>query len=196
MPDLKKAELIEGVVYMGSPVSHQHAEPHLVLGYWLMSYVAGTPGLMFSDNGTLLLDLDNEPQPDLLLCIPRSAGGACRLTDQGYLEGPPELTIEVAVSSKSYDLHQKFGAYRRNGVKEYLVLRVADGEVDWFVLEAGTYVRQQPDGFGILKSRVFPGLWLDVGALLAGDLRALREGVERGLHDPAHGEFLARLDLR
>ena len=146
MPALKKAELIEGVVYVGSPVSHvRHGHPQRVLSYWLGIYEESTPGLVSSDNATVRLDLDNEPQPDLLLCLPEIAGGRARITPEGYLEGPPELVIEVARSSVSYDLHQKKDAYRRNGVAEYLVHRVEDGEVDWFVLERGVYVRQSPD---------------------------------------------------
>ena len=196
MPDLKKAELIEGVVYMGSPVSLlRHAQPHLNLSSWLTYYRELTPGLIAGDNATVRLDLDNEPQPDLLLCIPAVAGGTARITAGGYLEGPPELAIEVAASSVSYDLHQKLGAYRRNGVQEYLVHRVDDGEVDWFVLEHGTYVRLQPDS-GLLKSRLFPGLWLDVPALLRADLRALRAAVECGTADPAHRPFVARLQVQ
>ena len=194
MPDLKKAELIEGVVYMASPVSLlRHGQPHSLLAYWLETYVEFTPGLVSGDNSTVRLDLDNEPQPDLLLCIPSAAGGTSRLVAGGYLEGPPELAIEVAASSVSYDLHQKLGAFRRNGVQEYLVHRVDDGEIDWFVLEHGAYVRQQPDADGVLKSRVFPGLWLDVPALLRGDRRALRAAIERGVADPAHAVFLLRL---
>ena len=61
------------------------------------------------------------------------------------------------------------------------------------MLEHGTYVRQQPDTEGIVKSRVFPGLWLDVPALLRADLRALRAAVERGVGDPAHAAFVLRL---
>src|SRR5688572_12204323 len=169
MPDLKKAELIEGIVYMGSPVRHlQHGRPDRVLSGWLTFYEDATSGLDSSTNATLLLDFDNEAQPDLLLRLPEQAGGRSRITSDGYLEGPPELVIEVAASSVSYDLHQKLDAYRRNGVLEYLVHRVEDGEVDWFVLERGAYVRQQADG-GILRSRAFPGLWLDVPALLRAD---------------------------
>jgi Uma2 family endonuclease len=196
MPDLKKAELIEGVVYMGSAVSLRHGQPHLVLAHWLGIYKESTPGLVAGDNSTVRLDQDNEPQPDLLLCIPAAAGGTSRITTDSYLEGPPELAIEIAASSVSYDLHQKLGAYRRNGVQEYLVHRVDDGEVDWFVLERGAYVRQQSDSEGLLKSRVFPGLWLDVPALLRSDLRALRAAVERGTADPAHGPFVARLRVQ
>ena len=197
MPDLKKAELIEGVVYMGSPVSLlRHGQPHGVLSFWLGLYQEATPGLASGDNSTVRLDQDNEPQPDLLLCIPAAAGGSSRITAEGYLEGPPELAIEIAASSVSYDLHQKLGAYRRNGVREYLVHRVDDGEVDWFVLEHGTYVRQQPGPEGWLESRVFPGLWLDVQALLRMDRRALRAAIERGTAHPAHGPFVARLRVQ
>jgi Uma2 family endonuclease len=197
MPDLKKAELIEGVVYMGSPVRHvQHGRPERVLEIWLGVYELATPGLDSSGNTTLRLDLDNEPQPDLLVRFPEHAGGRSRITADGYLEGPPELVIEVAASSVSYDLHQKLHAYRRNGVLEYLVHRVEDGEVDWFVLEHGQYRRQERCDDGTLRSRVFPGQWLDVDALLRSDLAALRTAVERGCADPAHAAFVARLGRR
>ncbi|MFO1078623.1 MAG: Uma2 family endonuclease [Planctomycetota bacterium] len=194
MPDLKKAELIAGVVYMGSPVRCvQHGHPELALGFWLGCYRALTAGLSGAHNSTVRLDQDNEAQPDLVLRLPESHGGASRIATDGYLEGPPELAIEIAASSVSYDLHQKKDTYRRNGVQEYLVLRADDAEVDWFVLERGVYVSQVPDAEGILKSRVFPGLWLDVAALLRDDLAALRRTVERGCADPAHVAFAAGL---
>jgi Uma2 family endonuclease len=108
MPTVKKAELIEGVVYMGSPVRYeQHGAPEQALAAWLSFYRAVTPGLGAAGNTTLRLDLDNEPQPDLLLRIPERVGGRSRVTADGYLEGAPELVVEVAASSTSYDLHQK-----------------------------------------------------------------------------------------
>ncbi|MCA8963495.1 MAG: Uma2 family endonuclease [Planctomycetes bacterium] len=194
MPDLKKAELIEGVVYVGSPVSYvRHGRPHHILSNWLAFYEVATPGLIAADNTTVRLDLDNEPQPDLLLRLPEQAGGSSRIADDGYLEGPPELVIEVAASSVSYDLHDKLHAYRRNGVAEYLVHRVEDGEIDWFALDGGTYVPQVPDAAGVLRSRVFPGLWLDVVALLRGDLQTLRDVVARGCATDEHAAFVGRL---
>jgi Uma2 family endonuclease len=194
MPDLKKAELIEGVVYMGSPVRHrQHGRPEHLLGAFLAFYGARTPGLDAGHNSTLRLDLDNEPQPDLMLRLPERAGGSSRETADGYLEGAPELVVEVAASSVSYDLHQKLGAYRRNGVREYLVHRVDDGEVDWFVLTSGVYVRQESDAEGCLHSRVFPGLCLDVEALLHGDLAAVQAAIDRAVDTPEHAVFVRRL---
>lgn len=193
MPHLKKAELIEGVVYMASAVRFtQHARPENVIGSWLTFYQVATPGVMAGNNSTIRLDNDNVPQPDLLLRLPPAVGGRSRISADGYLEGPPELVVEVAASSVSYDLHQKLHAYRRNGVLEYLVHRVDDGEVDWFWQEGGTFVRQV-ECDGILKSRQFPGLWLDVPALLREDLRGLQGAVERGCATPEHAAFAARL---
>lgn len=194
MPAVKKAELIDGVVYMGSPVRYrQHGRPEHVLAAWLAFYESHTPGLEAAHNSTLRLDLDNEAQPDLLLRLPEHAGGRSRVVPDGYLEGAPELVIEVAASSTSHDLHQKLGAYRRNGVPEYLVYRVEDGEVDWFQLEGGTYVRQSPDQQGCLHSRVFPGLCLDVAALLRDDIGTLQRTIDRAIGTPEHAAFVLRL---
>ena len=194
MPDLKKAELIDGVVYMGSPVRlTQHGRPEADLAAWLAFYRAETPGLDQAQNCTLRLDLDNVPQPDLLLRVPEKKGGRSRVSADGYLEGPPELVAEVAASSVSCDLHQKLHVYRRHSVLEYLVHRVDDGAVDWFLLEGGAYVAQPRGADGLLRSRAFPGLWLDVDALLRSDLRALRAAVLRGIASSDHAAFAARL---
>ncbi len=194
MPHLKRAELIEGVVYLQLRVPHTgHGRPHFVLGGWLSSYELETRGLIASNSASVRLDLDNEPQPDLLLGLPEQLGGALRIDDDGILEGPPELILEVTTSSVSYDLHQKKHAYRRNGVCKYVVHRVADREVDWFVLDRGNYVRQEPDVDGLLKSRVFPGLWLDVHALLTEKLPGLQAAIARGCRTPEHAQFRARL---
>jgi Uma2 family endonuclease len=134
----RKAELIAGVVHVPSPVSHaRHGAPHSLLCYWLRHYVAGTPGTGCGDSSTVRLDLDNEPQPDLLLRVQAGCGGQTRLSTEGYVEGAPELVAEIAASSASHDLHDKLHAYRRNGVQEYLVWRVEDRAVEWFALRGG-----------------------------------------------------------
>ncbi|MCB9884759.1 MAG: Uma2 family endonuclease [Planctomycetes bacterium] len=193
MPDLKKAELVEGVVYMGSPVRHrQHGRPHALLAGWLTRYEAHTPGLMTSDNASLRLDLDNELQPDLLLALPQHAGGRLRVTQGGWLEGAPELVVEIAASSASYDLHDKLRAYRRNGVREYVVWRTEDQAIDWFSLEHGTYVEQHPVA-GQHRCRTFPGLWLHIDAALQGDVAALHAAVDAGCATAEHRAFLPTL---
>jgi Uma2 family endonuclease len=193
MPQVKKAELIEGVVFMPSPVSDDHAGPHFDLITWLGLYRLAAPGVVGGDNGTLRLDLDNEPQPDAFLRILASHGGQARVDADGYVTGAPELVAEVAVSSVSIDLHAKLHVYRRNGVREYVVWRVEDAEIDWFVLREGRYERLPRTPAGLYQSEVLPGLWLDPDALVRGDLLAVFQVVQQGLTSPEHAAFAARL---
>lgn len=191
MPYIKKAELIEGVVYMPSPVRIEHSRKHGQIMLWIGSYQAVTPGVDFGDNVTLRLDADNEVQPDAFLRI--AAGGASHISDDHYLEGAPELIVEVAASSESYDLHDKMYVYRRNGVQEYVVWRVYEEAVDWFQLQEGRYVRLDPDEDGLICSQVFPGLCLDTPSLLAGDLAKVLAKVKAGTETEAHATFVQRL---
>jgi Uma2 family endonuclease len=191
---LKKAELIEGVVYVPSPVRHrQHGSPHAHLIGWLFQCTASTPGVEVGDNSSVRLDLDNEPQPDALLFIDPTCGGQVRISDDGIIEGAPELVAEVASSSVSYDLHAKLHVYRRSGVREYLVWRVLEQEIDWFVLRDGQYERLSLDAQGLVRSEVFPGLWLDPAALLRGDLATVLAVVQQGLASHEHDAFVTRL---
>lgn len=196
MPELKKAELIEGIVYMGSPVSHErHGKPHFRLIGWLDRYAAETPGIDGGDNSSLRLDLDNMPQPDAYLYILPSLRGQIQISEDDYVEGAPELIAEVASSSVSYDLHEKLRVYRRNGVKEYVVWRVRDRAIDWFVLREGTYERL-PLIDGVYRSGAFPGLWLDPSALIRGDRATVAQVVNLGLASPEHAAFVAGLQAR
>ena len=194
MPEIKKAELIEGVVYMPPPVTAEgHGKPHFNLVGWLAFYQAQTPGVDGGDNSTLRLDLENEPQPDVFLRILPKHGGQSQNTPDDYVAGAPEFLAEVSRTSASYDLHDKFEAYRRNGVREYLVWRVLDGEIDWFVLRKRRYVRLSAAPDGVLKSEVFPGLWLDSPALLSGDFARVYRVLQEGLASPEHESFVERL---
>ena len=193
-PDLKKAQLIEGIVYMPSPVRFAtHGEPHAAILGVLLHYRAFTPGVSVGDNATVRLDLDNEPQPDVLLRIEPEAGGRSRLGDDDYVEGPPELIVEVAASSASIDLHDKLRAYRRNGVQEYIVWRTQERRIDWFELADGDYRLLPADDAGVVRSRVFPGLCLALGALLNGDLATALGELQKGIDSAEHRRFAARL---
>lgn len=139
------------------------------------------------------LDLDNEPQPDAILFIDPARGGQTRIDPDDYVSGAPEFVAEVSASTASYDLHEKLGAYKRNGVLEYLVWRVEDREIDWFVLEGTEYRRLAAEADGTLQSRAFPGLWLDPAALVALDAAAVLDTLRRGLATDAHGAFARRL---
>jgi Uma2 family endonuclease len=191
MPGLKKAELIEGIVYLPSPVRfHRHGQPHFDLIGWLAYYKFQTPGVLGADNATARLDLDNEPQPDVLLMIDPARGGQAKISNDDYVEEAPELVAEVAASSVSFDLHTKLAVYRRNGVREYLVWRVMERQIDWFVARDGTFVPLEADAEGILRSEVFPGLWLDAAALIRGDLRRVLTVLQQGLASAEHTAFL------
>ena len=193
MPQVKKAELIEGTVYMPSPVrAAKHAEPHSHLAGWLVLYVSETPGVRCFDNSTVRLDLDNEPQPDLVLIKLPAKGGQARISEDDYVEGAPEFAVEIVGSSRAYDLHQKKGAYRRNGLREYLAWITGENRLVWWELSEGEYQEIAPDADGLVKSRVFPGLWLDTTALLRGDMKAVLTAVRRGIDSPEHGAFVAK----
>jgi Uma2 family endonuclease len=193
-PEIKKAELLEGVVFMPSPVRYEkHSEPHSQVITWIGVYGAATPGVRLGDNATVRLDYENEVQPDALLRLEPALGGRSRITEDDYLEGPPELVIEIAASSASYDLHIKRRVYQRSGVQEYLALQMYEQQTDWFILREGVYDLLEPDEEGVWRSEVFPGLWLRLSALWAGDLAAVLATLQEGLASPEHAAFISRL---
>lgn len=192
-PNHKKAELIEGIVYMAAALRFKsHGQPHGWIIGWLVAYEAMTPGVAVGDAPTVRLDVDNEPQPDAVLLIKPEAGGQAQLSDDDYIEGAPELVVEIAASSVAIDLHAKKQAYRRNGVKEYIVWQVLDQKISWFYLEKGEYLDLTADSNGILHSRVFPGLWLASAELLAGNMQRVLAVVQEGVQSPEHSEFLQK----
>jgi Uma2 family endonuclease len=190
MPEGVKAELINGVVFMSPPVSVGHSFYHADIMGWLWFYSAHTPGVTVGDNGSIRLDRKNQPQPDATLLIEN--GGQTRITDDNLIEGGPELVAEVAGTSATIDLHHKLELYRRHRIREYIVWRFHDVAIDIFRLEGSDYVAAIPDA-GIYKSIVFPGLWLDVNAMLKRDKPAVLRAVQQGLATPDHAAFVAKL---
>lgn len=189
-PEKFKAELIEGVVYVASPVRSFHGVPHADLVTWLGVYRAATLGVSVADNTTTRLDLDNEPQPDALLRI--EIGGNSTISKDGYIEGAPELVAEIATSSAAIDLGSKKNAYRRNGVQEYLVWQTFENRLSWWRWQA-EFVLIEPDGDGIIRSSAFPGLWLNVPALLEGQMIEVLNVLQAGIANPEHQAFVQKL---
>lgn len=190
-PEIKKAELIEGVVYVASPVRvRRHGAPHSDIIGWLSVYRASTPGVYITDNSTLQLDLDNEPQPDVAVWV---EGGSAFVNGDDYLEGAPELIVEVAGSSASIDLNDKLTAYRRNGVQEYLVLLTHEREIRWFNWRTGEAAEIVADEQGILHSVVLPGLQLHPILFWQGDLAGVLTVLQQGLATPEHAAFVQGL---
>jgi Uma2 family endonuclease len=178
-----KAELIEGIVYIASPVRlRSHAQPHSQITGWLGLYQANEPSLMVGIEPTVRLDLDNEFQPDAVMFIP---GRGASITEDDYIAGTPELVVEIAASTVSIDLHQKKAAYRRNGVQEYIVWRTLDREIDWFSLQDGEYIQLEIDERGVIKSLIFPGLWLAVESMLSGSMSDILAILQTGLNSIA-----------
>lgn len=194
MPHLKKAELIEGRVYMPAAVRRSHGKAHSEISGWLLNYCIATPGVELDDNTTVRLDEPNEPQPDLALRITSETLGRSRISADDYVEGPPELIVEVAGSSVSYDLHDKFRVYQRNGVQEYIVWQIYENRLEWFQLVSGKYAALECHENDLIRSRVFPGLWLAVDALLAGDLAEVMAMLQQGLRTEEHTAFVQYLN--
>jgi Uma2 family endonuclease len=165
---IKKAELIEGIVHVASPLRFTtHGRPHSQIVGWLVTYQASRPGLEVGIEPTVRLDRYNEVQPDAVLF---RVNGNATIDDEGYITGAPELIAEIAASSASYDLHSKKQVYQKHGVQEYIVWRTYDRQIDWFVLKEGSYTLLEPDRLGILCSQTFPGLWLNVEAILSNNM--------------------------
>jgi Uma2 family endonuclease len=179
---------------MASPLRFEpHAEPHGDLMIWLGNYKVATPGVRLGDNPTVRLDMDNEPQPDAVLLIDAGAGGQSFIGEDGYIEGAPELVAEIAASSAAIDLGDKKRAYRRNGVREYLVWQVFDQKIDWFILDNGGYNSLLPEDDGVTRSQVFPGLWLNTTALLSGDMPKVLAILQSGIASAEHQAFVQDL---
>jgi Uma2 family endonuclease len=149
---------------------------------------------MCGDNSTVVLDMDNEFQPDAVLLIESSAGGRTRIGEDGFVHGPPELVVEISASTVSIDMNRKLNAYRRNGVSEYIVWRVQDSEIDWFVLRSGVFEKLNQDSEGLLRSEVLPGLVLNPAAMISGNLSAVAAAQTAAMESPSHTAFVQRLD--
>ncbi len=208
-PEGFRAELINGVVYVNRwietgpngekrimpPITAKyHGVPHAAAIYHLGYYSSSTSGVIASAPVTVILSpIDSVAEPDALLRIDDDSEGSCLTDDDEYLHGPPELVVEIADMTAEHDLGSKFEMYERNGVQEYFVWRTRHQVIDWFQLERGKYVPLQPDDDGILKSRVFPGLWLDPQALIAGDMAKVLAVAQAGIASPEHAKFVEKL---
>jgi len=192
MPELKRAELIQGVVYMPSPLGFEHGDTDHHVGTWIGVYEASTPGCRGSANATWIMGRKNVPQPDKSLRILPEYGGISHIEGL-YIAGPAEFLAETCLSSTAYDLHQKLKVYEKKGVNEYLAVLIQEQEVRWHRLVDGAFQIMPPSADGIYRSHVFPGLWLDPAALLAGNLTRVLAVLQEGLNSPEHKQFVDTL---
>ncbi|MFI5461275.1 MAG: Uma2 family endonuclease [Isosphaerales bacterium] len=193
MPADTLAELVGGVVYMPSPMRLDHGKSSRFVAGWLFHYECHTSGIEGGDGSTVKLYRKGEPQPDHHLLIPAGLGGQSSVDDENYLTGAPELIVEVARSSRAYDLNQKKADYEGARVREYLVVELGPDCIHWFVRRGDRFEDLSPGPDGVYRSEVFPGLWLDPEALYAEDLDRLIQVLEQGVATPEHAAFVARL---
>lgn len=189
LPDVRYAELIDGVVFMPSPVSFLHGRYQFVATRWLAAYEERTPGSEGASDCTWLMGDQDVPQPDVFLRIKPALGGQSRGGTK-YAEGAPELIVEISGSSRSRDFGAKQALYLKMGVREYLTVQWQKRILIWRRSEAGRFVEIRPGKDGLLRSRIFPGLWLDPAAFWEGNVAA---AVHLGLESPEHAAFVKRL---
>lgn len=194
MPKHVRAELIDGIVYMASAVrAEYHGRPHATMMAFLGYYRVATAGIDLLDNASYIANDRHEPQPNCILRIEETYGGSSWVNEDDYLEGSPELVVEIAASSISFDLREKFDLYEQKGVREYIVWRVLDEQLDWFMLENGKYNLRSADENGMIESEAFPGLRLNVTALLDRRLKTVLEDLQKGIESEKYQEFTKRL---
>jgi Uma2 family endonuclease len=194
LPDLKNAELIDGVVYVSSPVSLDHGRLDWRIIWWLSQYAYATPGCDGGSDSTWLMS-GSAPQPDVYLRILPSHGGQSG-SERSFGAGAPELAVEISVTSADLDLGPKMALYQRAGVREYITVEQFGHRMIWRVLENAAYAAQTLPPDGIFRSRVFPGLWLDVEAFWVDDGKKMLAALNTGLSSEDHRQFVERLALR
>jgi Uma2 family endonuclease len=191
LPDLKNVELIDGVVYVSSPVSYEHGSFDFLVHLWLAYYAQATPGCQGGSNSTWLM-LDNAPQPDAYLRILPAHGGQSS-DGKLYTVGAPELAVEICLTSTEVDFGPKRKLYQRAGVREYITIETFRKRIVWRVLVDGVYMQQETPPDGILRSEFFPGLWLDTAAFWTGDGAKMLAALNTGLASEVHQKFAAHL---
>jgi Uma2 family endonuclease len=188
-----KAELIAGIVYEPPPPTLSHAVSDLDLAALLKHYQAYTPGTQSGHDCSVILSSDDQVQPDSFLRILPELGGQS-FNWRRRIKGAPELVAEVSFSSRSIDLHTKKERYAKFGVREYIVLCVEPSLFHWFNLASGEML--PIDENGVIRSEIFPGLWLDAHSLSDGDTRTALETLSLGLQSPQHKTFADLLASR
>jgi Uma2 family endonuclease len=195
---IERIELIQGIVHMAAAALRfrEHGKPSAMMSLWLGQYACECQNVEVAENTSVLLDDQNELQPDILMILPMSCGGQTCVNQDGYLEGPPELVVEIAASLVSIDAHQKKDVYGQSGVREYILWRTEDQQIDWFRLSEHSYRNISQDSDSIIRSTVFPGLWLNTRAMVDGQIKKVLNTLAVGMQSPEHQTFRTHLESR
>ncbi len=165
LPEVKRAELLEGTVCVHPPLIYSLSHRRTLLTYLLVRYQMLHPETETVGNTTWLIDGENVAQPDSSYRVKR--GGSSWLDQEGFLRGVPEMVFEV-----TSDIHSRKDLYQRVRAQEFVHWRVEFEAIDFYRLDSGSgvFLKEQPDADGVWRSWVFPGLALDVDALFRNDL--------------------------
>jgi hypothetical protein len=191
MPPHFRAELVGGIVTVPSPMKNRHGTNTFALGGLFQAYENATPGTEVGAGCTIILNEENEPQPDISLRILPAFGGRTTDTPEGYIAGAPEFVCEISDSTRYFDLNSKKREYAAAGVLEYLVFVLRDRQFRWFDLSADRELAADSDG--ILRVRSFPGLWIEPSAAVERNLFKLISFLQQGLASPEHAAFVQHL---
>jgi hypothetical protein len=179
-------------VFLRGRHTAQHGASRGLIVCGLGRYELDTGGVHALTGPTILLNGVNEPEPDAVLRIDEAYGGTSRIGPGDFVQGPPELIAEVAYGGESIELHEKREEYAAAGVCEYVVILLREQALRCFRFQEGTYVDAAADADGVWRSSVFPGLWLNVDALLRLDGPVLLRTLEQGLKTPEHAAFVEK----
>jgi Uma2 family endonuclease len=188
LPELKKAELIEGIVFVPSPVGRRHSFFDTKLSAWLFLYAAHTPWTEAGSDATCDL-IGSMPQPDSFLLIL----GGNETHEKKFVDVAPELVVEICDTSTDYDYGPKLDLYRRAGVKEYITVDTMHGWLVWRILIDGDYKHLAAGDEGVLRSPTFPGLWLNPEHVWLADSIPMIELLQQGIASPEHSAFVQSL---
>ena len=169
-----RAELIDGVVYMPSPVGHAHGRAQVPVIMWLGHYAENTPGVEVLANATTILGWKSEPEPDGLLRILPERGGRTS-NERGFVHGAPELVVEIAKATRYVDLGPKLDDYERAGVLEYAVAQSTRTKSTGSLRSMARSCSDRSEMMGCTVPSCFP----DYGSIPSHSWRAIRGGSAR-----------------
>ena len=135
-------ELIDGeLIVSPSPVDeHQKLTGRFHLYLDRITVQSNLQGELRVAPMDVYFDEENVPQPDVFWVS--ASNEKCKLGEDGYWHGPPDLIVEVlSPSTARQDKVTKFELYERHGVREYWIADPKYRNIEVWSLVDGKYTR-------------------------------------------------------